>query len=142
MPDGPYLDANVLLRLLLNDVPDQAESVAALLRESGTSTTRPRLSAVTLAEIVFVLGGAVYRNERGQIAAAIDVILGLPVVVEDREIVEQALTTYRDVHPGWEDAFLAACALTRSDGRVVTFDHQLARVPGVKATDPTGRLTP
>ena len=133
MPERAYLDANVLLRLLLYDEPGQAEAVAALLRESERSRPELRLASVTLAEIVFVLGGAVYRLERAAVAGVIEVILGLPITIEERDVAERALAIYRDDHPNWADAYLAACALLRANGRLVTFDRELKRLPELTA---------
>ena len=53
----PILDANVILRYLLRDLPDMAEEAKAAVL-SGASTT-----AEVLAEVVYVLAG-VYNADR------------------------------------------------------------------------------
>jgi len=64
----PILDANVILRYLLRDVPEMAEAAREAIVK-GASTT-----AEVLAEAVYVLAG-VYKADRETIATTLEAFL-------------------------------------------------------------------
>ena len=61
------IDANVILRYFLGDVPAQAASARRLIE----SEQPLGLTAVTLAEVAWTLGGSLYHHERRAIAQAL-----------------------------------------------------------------------
>lgn len=48
-----FLDANVILRYLLNDIPEQADAVDELLKEAEEGKILLRTTALVIAEIVW-----------------------------------------------------------------------------------------
>ncbi len=67
---------------------------------------------------------------------ALEAILILPLVILDRPIMQAALALYRDHHNDWDDCLLAAYATVQAEGRIVSFDRGLGRVPGVALVQP------
>ncbi len=59
----------------------------------------------------------------------------------EQESLAKALTWYRDV-PGLDfaDAYVAALAVARGHGNVVSFDRHLRRVPGVTAVQSADQI--
>ena len=114
----PVVDANVLLRYLLNDVPDQATFAREVV--AAGCEVYPE----TLAEVVYVLMG-VYGVPRAQIS---HVLLNLiEVVFVDRvDELSFALELFAD-----EGLDFVACILLAQNqvsGReVITFDKKLAK---------------
>lgn len=133
-----YLDTNVLLRAATKDPADQASAVEAMLQEAALRRG-PALDVAssTVSETIFVLRGKNYEFDRVRIVAFLEGLLALPVRVVERSIIERAVGLYRDVHSDWDDCLLAAYAIERSNGRLVSFDRGLDRIPGLTRIEPT-----
>jgi predicted nucleic-acid-binding protein len=134
--DADYIDANVILRVLLDDDPEMSRRAERYLDQAGIRAPLTILMGSTLSEVVFVLRGHVYAYSREQIASAVDAILQLPVTIPDRAAIELALEFYRHHHNDWDDSLLAGYAVSSGSGRVVSFDRGLARIPGVTRIEP------
>ncbi len=131
-----YVDANVLLRLGRRDVPAQVARSEKYLRAALEGGTALVVAPTTVSEFVYVLSGAVLAYSRNDVVSAIENLLALPFQFEDASVVASALTLYRDHHPDWDDCVVAAYALERADGRLVSFDRGLSRIPGLQRQEP------
>lgn len=131
-----YLDANLLVRLVTQDKPEQAAAVAAYISEARAGHVTLTLTPATLSEVVFVLLGVVYQRSRSDVSAAVDAILELPIEIADRAVVETAASLFRDHHPGWSDCLVSAYALERAEGRLLSYDRKLSRIPGLTRIEP------
>ena len=119
----PSLDANLILRWLLDDVPDQSAAVDRLLTSGGSC----RLPDVAVIEVAFVLERTM-RLSRELVADYVDAILAVGSVVIDRALWQRAVSSYRS-HPKLSiaDCYLAAQAAVTGDVPLHTFDLKLAR---------------
>lgn len=120
------VDANVILRYLLGDVPAQAEKARAEI-DRGVY-----LLDGALAEVVYVLGG-IYEMPRGRIASLLTDLLdevGSPnVAVGKRALAIFAKKSRLD----FIDCYLAACQELGGD-EVVTFDKDLIKYLNASAS--------
>ena len=116
------LDANVVLRLLLNDVPEQHDAAVVLLQTGGTFF----VSDIALVEAVFVLGRA-YGLTREQQQEAIGGFVNLAQIVANASLFDRALTLYV-ARPklSFEDCYLVTSADLTSNQPLYTFDRKLA----------------
>lgn len=116
------LDANVVLRLLLNDVPEQHSLAVALLQAESPL----HVSDIALVETIFVLGRA-YRLDREQQREAILGLMSLPQIIANTEHLERALDVYV-VHPklSFEDCYLVTDSERLNQQPLWTFDRKLA----------------
>ena len=115
-----HLDANAVLRFLLNDVEDQAHQAKSVI-----DTGKACLSNEVLAEVVYVLT-KVYELQRATIVGALEGLLP-SVVCEDSELLRIALGIYRDNRKlDIVDAILAARHLCNGD-EILTFDRDLLK---------------
>ena len=115
----PILDANIILRYLLGDVPEQsAMAQKAIL--SGASAT-----AEVLAEVVYVLAG-VYHVDRRDIAQTMEAFL-LEIEVSHRQALTYAFRLYGESSLDFVDCILAGYRHTE-DRTVLTFDKKLQKV--------------
>ncbi len=131
-----YVDTNVLVRLLMDDDPVQSPAARAYFRAAASGKARPFISASTISELVYVLGGPRLRFERARLAEAVEAVLDLDAVVSDRSVVARACALLRTAHPDWDDCLLAAYAIERAEGRLVSFDRGLDRIPGLRREAP------
>jgi len=117
------LDANVLLRLSLQDLPDQHELARRLV--SG-APNRFVVGHIALNEYIFALQTH-YKFSRPQIATMVREVLGLPTIVGDYKVVLSALTVY-ETHPklSFPDCYLAEEAASLNAIPLWTFDKKLA----------------
>lgn len=105
------LDANVVLRYLLADVPDQFEAARAVM----DSDEPLGLTAVVLAEVAWTFSGPRYRIARALVAQQLVELLSRRNVVAvgfDAAEATIALMACRadEGAPGLGDALVAACA--------------------------------
>ena len=132
MAEEALVDANVVLRHLTGQPPALAEEAARLLETAEQQRMNLVLAALTVAEVVYVLE-SVYGWDRTAIADGLLEFLSADVlVVLDGEAVRQALTWYRDVRRvHFADAYVAALAVQRGHGNMITFDRELRRLAGI-----------
>ena len=118
------LDANILLRLILQDVPDQYERAKCLISSVPNTFF---ISHAALNETVFALQNH-YALSREQIAAVMKWVIALPTIVGEYDIVVAALDTYKN-HPqlSFTDCYLAEEAGQLTMLPLWTFDKKLAQ---------------
>lgn len=132
-PVGGSLDANVVLRLLLNDVPDQHAAAVALL-ERGAE--RYVVADIAVIEVVFALCRH-YGFSREAAAEAITGLLSLTAIDCNRTLFTRALRLFTDRPKlSFEDCCLVAYAESSDAQPLWTFDKKLANQA------PAARLVP
>ncbi|MGV8840229.1 MAG: PIN domain-containing protein [Bauldia sp.] len=89
------LDTNVLVRLITDDDPAQAERAERYLRENTSPSNPAFINCIVLVELEWVLR-SVYGYERPLIADALDKLLGAPGrSIEHEGEVREAAAAYR-----------------------------------------------
>lgn len=122
------VDANVLLRYLLKDVPEQGERSHRLI-----DSDRPvGLTAVALAEIAWTLAGPRYRRGRNSVAELLIELLARENIVAigfDKVHAQVALMscTNKSGAANLGDALIAACARSVGVEEIYSFDQRFAR---------------
>jgi predicted nucleic acid-binding protein len=132
-PSGGSLDANVVLRLLLTDVPDQHAAAVTLLERTDAPFV---VSDVAVIEVVFALCRH-YDFSRGEAAEAIEGMMSLTHIDCNRLLFMRALPLFTD-HPklSFEDCCLVTYAELSNAQPLWTFDRKLA------GQDSSARLVP
>lgn len=110
------LDANAVLRYLLEDVQEQADLVAENIASGAEVTVE------VLAECVYVLSG-VYHASRSDIAESLGILLD-EVVCRRKRVAATALGLYSGSSFDFVDCVLAA-EVTEGGRSVLTFDKKL-----------------
>ncbi|MGA7673157.1 MAG: PIN domain-containing protein [Nitrolancea sp.] len=131
MSDGSTLraiDANVILRYLLQDVPHQFEAARRLI-ESRESLG---LTSVALAEIAWTLTGPYYRVDRKRVAGLLVAILSRENITTIGFSKEEALAAMQscatdDAAADFGDALITACARSAGIDEIYSFDNRFAR---------------
>ena len=117
------LDTNVLLRALLNDIPEQHLLAKTLIEKPGA---RYCVADTALIELVFVLERH-YRFNREQIADALEGLVMHPKLSCNKSVLLQSAKSFI-VHRSlsFEDCYLAQCAKETGSTPLWTFDKRLA----------------
>ncbi|MDP2935879.1 MAG: PIN domain-containing protein [Dehalococcoidia bacterium] len=122
------IDANVLLRYFLKDVPAQGEKAHKLI----DSEEPLGLTAVALAETAWTLTGSLYRRERDRVAMDLVALLARENIVAigfDKIEAQMALAacTSERGSANFGDALIAACARSAGLREIYSFDQRFAR---------------
>ena len=130
------VDANVVIRHLVSDPPEQAERAHRLFAAATSDDVLLLIEDVVLAEVVWTLS-SFYRYSRAQIAdALLELFLDESVTNPDKDAARLALVLYHERPIDFADALLAARALTSGDNVVCSFDRDFDRIPGVARFEP------
>jgi predicted nucleic-acid-binding protein len=122
------LDANVVLRLIVEDDPEQSRRAATFVESHCTSDSPGFINRITLCETIWVLKSG-HGYDRGNIAAAIRRITET-FVVEDREHVRHALDKFERSAIDFADALVAEINRAHGCRATATFDRKAARLGG------------
>ena len=130
-----HLDANVVLRFLRNDDARQSPASAKLFARAKSGQVRLAISAVTVAEIFYVLA-RVYKHTRVEAAARlIPLIQSDALEAEHRKRILDALRRVTLANVDFGDAYLAATAVEQGD-KVASFDTDLQFFPDLTTLVP------
>ena len=124
------LDTNVVLRYLLNDIPEQTLRSKIVITGSASYVTD-----VVLTETVFVLERVVGMN-RSDIVKLIKTFLGLPSLVYNDYFLDETIDLYgKKPTLSIVDCYAAIEAKVYKN-TLVTFDRQLVKLGGSHVREP------
>lgn len=127
------VDTNVIVRLVTDDDPAQADRAEKVFRQRGPVL----LTRTVLLEAEWVLRTSAYRLPRDRILSIFRKLLGFPgLVVDDRPAVVRALAWFE---AGLDFADALHLASSAAATEFVTFDQKLARRAARLATEPAVR---
>jgi predicted nucleic acid-binding protein len=131
-----FLDTNVLLRHLLQDVPAQSSRASTYILEIEQGSRQVRLADTVIFEAVFTLQRS-YRIPKADIAAALLPLIELPgMVLTGKRRFRVAFDYYVNLNIAFGDAYHAALMKSLGLNEVVSFDVELERVPGIVRIEP------
>ena len=123
-------DTNVLLRLLLNDDPDQARQAQNLIDRAVAASDRVLLPDIVLCELEWVLE-SVYAFPRARIATTVRRLLDAEeLAFVNRAAVGRALEHYTRGRADFSDYLLGESARLTGASTTYTFDRALSRSAG------------
>ena len=124
------VDTNVLVRLLVDDDPEQKARAQQLLEATAEAGEPCLISDPVLCELAWVLSSN-YRARRAEIGAAVQSLLGRPLFVfEDRQVVLTAFEAYQRGKADLSDYLIGARAQAQGARTTWTFDRGLRGHPG------------
>lgn len=135
------VDANILLRFLIDEPRDLADRVVAIFEAAERHHVALVVTSLTLAEVVYVLE-SVYKWERRTIAdRLLDLVSASVLQIAEQSILTQALAWYRDIGSlHFADAYIAAVAAAQGHGVVISFDRAMRCVPDITLVQDPGPI--
>ena len=113
------LDTNYVLRFILRDIEEQAQTVAAAIKQSAVYVRDE-----VLAEAVHVLEN-VYKQDRPTITKALTTFVSLKnITLDSKAVTVKGLRNYADTKLDYVDCLLAAFHSEKGE-TVLTFDKKL-----------------
>jgi predicted nucleic acid-binding protein len=132
---APVLDANVVLRHLLDDHAEQSPRARTTLAALASGEQRAILPEPVIFEAVFTLERRQGRS-RQLVRDQMRELIELPgMTVPNKRLLLDALDIHAQLSISLVDAYIAALALA-SDGQVISFDRDFDRIPGVTRVEP------
>ena len=129
------LDANVLVRFLVQDDPRQSAAATALLEKAEHREVVLMLEAMVVAEVVCVLLGR-YGRSRGEVSSVLlSIIQNVGVETLERDVVTDALQRFAAVKVDFSDAWLAARAAQLGHA-VASFDRDFDKFKDIRRFEP------
>ena len=132
-----FVDTNVFLRFLTDDLPEQASHVGELLRKAEAGEVTLVTSALVIAEIVWTLE-SYYGLPKDAVADKVAAILNTPgLEVEHAALIGEAVVLYAAENVDYADAFNACWMREHGISSVYTFDRRhFARFEGIVPAAP------
>lgn len=119
-----FLDTNIFLRYLTNDVPDKADRVEALLKRAASGKIRLVTTELVIAEIVWVLE-SYYELSRGKIAEQVRAILGTEgLEIINGDLVGRAMEYYLADNIDFIDGYIAALMEKKGITEIYSYDKK------------------
>lgn len=130
------VDTNIILRWILDDVPDQAQAATQIWLLAADGVLEVFIPVLVVFETVFTLERT-YHHSPERVTRVIREMASLPhVTVESWEQITAALERHTTTRLGFADCFIVAVAESRQPTTLLTFDQQLLRQSPVAAVDP------
>lgn len=118
-------DTNLLIRWILQDVPEQAALVIAILKDP--TIKQIHIADMAIAEVVWILSSPRVGYKRAEIVEILDILFSHPKASYNRALIDKVLPFYVS-HPAisFVDACLASYA-ELAGNQLLTFDRKLSR---------------
>jgi predicted nucleic-acid-binding protein len=112
-PERAFIDTNLFLRYLTNDLPEQADVVEKLLHRAAAGELLMITNPLVIAELVWTLE-SFYKLDPAVIQAQLFDILNTPgLEIEDSDVCLQALLWYNEKNVDFVDAYNVAWIQSR-----------------------------
>ena len=136
---GTFLDTNIFLRHLLNDVPAQSPAAHQLFRDVEQGRLAAWTSPLVVAEIVFVLENPkTYRIPRSTIRDQLLPLLSLPhLKLERKRLYPRIFDLYVSSPIDYVDAYHAALLAHYHQHDLFSFDRDFDLIPGLTRREPS-----
>jgi predicted nucleic acid-binding protein len=127
-----FVDANILVRHLTGEPPDQAERATRYLR----ATDELLLADLILAEVADVLE-SFYETPRAHVATTLRAVLAFPAIrVIDADLLQRTIEVYDVLRLDFADAYLVASAERTGIGVVASLDRGIDRATTIRREGP------
>ncbi|HHS98562.1 MAG TPA: type II toxin-antitoxin system VapC family toxin [Chloroflexi bacterium] len=131
-----FLDANIVLRYLLRDSPEQAERARALIHRIRDGAEQVYMPDIALADVVWTLH-RFYKRTRQEIRDVLLPILKMDGLrMHDKATAVRAVLLFADLGIDFSDALIAAEMLRSGREEIYSYDRDFDRVPGLRRVEP------
>jgi predicted nucleic acid-binding protein len=130
------LDANVLIRFLVQDDPKQSAAATTLFEKAERRDVVLHLDALVVAETVYVLIGRYGRSRIEVVNVLLALIQNAGIETMEEEVVTDALQRFAAFNVDFSDAWLASrsAQLRRP---IASFDRDLDKFKDIKRFEPS-----
>lgn len=121
------IDTNALLRLFLNDIPQQVKEVEAILKKARSAQIEVHVPQIVIFELNFTLEKYYHFKKHEIVDKLKSLVQSSYLEIQDRSILHLALKIYENNAVSFEDCFLLSFAQEK-DAELFTFDKNLQKL--------------
>ena len=126
------LDTNVVLRLLLNDDPDQRRRAALAMAQAKKSDITVTVTLTVVLELEWVLRSSA-KMSKAQILSIFNLLLAsYDIEIDNEKVLEQALHIYDGSAADFAECLFLAQYQRMGCDTMLTFDAKAARMAGTE----------
>jgi predicted nucleic-acid-binding protein len=122
------LDTNVLVRLFVDDDAKQARAARTFVASHCTDSNPGFVDRACLCELVWVLESVLGYDRLAVGGVVGELLLSSDIIVEDGELAEVALATFRSTNVGFTDCLVGEVNRAQGCEATVTFDRRAAKL--------------
>ncbi len=133
-----YIDTNVFIRYLTNDVPKKSARCKKLFKQAEQGLINLYTSESTVAEVIFVLSSKkLYNFTRDKIYVLFIPLLSIPAIkIQDKPVMLLALDLYRKYNFDFADAVAVAYMAEHQISKILSYDTDFDQVVSIKRVEP------
>jgi predicted nucleic acid-binding protein len=135
---APFVDTDVLIRLLTGDDPVKQVAARALFDQVASGAITLAAPETVIADAAYVLSSrTLYRLPRAQVSAMLTTLVRMPHFrVRNRRNVLDALALFATTNLDFGDAFTVAVMRQTGSGDLYAYDTHFDRIPGITRREP------
>jgi uncharacterized protein len=132
----PFIDTNIFLRHLLGDHPIHSPKATAYLRRIEAGEIEAHTADTVVFEVVFTLQRQ-YRQPKTKIREVLQPLLEMPgIILSGKRRFRKVFDLYVDLNISFADAYHAVVMEQLKVNKVVSFDTDFDRIPGLTRIEP------
>lgn len=133
-----FIDTNIFIRHLTNDVPEKAQACLELFRKAQRGEVALTTTEAVIAEVVYILSSKrLYHLPREQIRKLLYPLLSLSgLKLAQRKVYLRALDLYATYPLDFENAMIVAQMERQGVTDLYSYDRDFERVPGIARLEP------
>ena len=131
-----FVDTNIFLRFLVNDIPQQADACEAIFRRAVAGEEALYTTDMVIAEIVWVLE-SYYDLSRSEVRTKVEKILNTQnLTCDSKETIICALVLYDEKRIDYIDAYNACIIAVKGIDEIYSYDRHYDRLSWLKRIEP------
>jgi len=131
-----FIDTNIFIRFLTNDIPEKADACEQLFREVVEKNENYFTTEMVIAEIIWVLE-SYYELSKKEVQEMVEKILITPFLFcPQKDLILNALTLYTDKNIDYIDAYNASALKEQGINEVYSYDRHYDKIEWVNRIEP------
>lgn len=131
-----FIDTNIFIRFLTDDVPEKADACEKIFRQAVEKKESLFTTEMVVAEIIWVLE-SYYNLEKDDIADKIEKILNTPnLVCPNSDLILNALNLYVEKNIDYIDAYNSLILKNKQIESLYSYDKHFDRLNWLKRMEP------
>ena len=131
-----FIDTNIFIRFLTNDIPEKADACEHLFREAAKKNESFFTTEMVIAEIIWVLE-SYYELPKKEVQEMVEKILITPFLFcPQKDLILNALSLYGDKNIDYIDAYNASILKEQGIKEVYSYDRHFDKINWVNRIEP------
>jgi predicted nucleic-acid-binding protein len=131
-----FIDTNIFIRFLTDDIPEKADACENLFREAAEKNESFFTTEMVIAEIIWVLE-SYYELPKKEVQEMVEKILITPFLFcPQKDLILNALSLYGDKNIDYIDAYNASILKEQGIKEVYSYDRHFDKINWVNRIEP------